>query len=103
MMPTGVIRHIDIYIYIYIYIGSTYKCTAPFAIINNWLYYVATEYREYQDSDMPRRGDYHCRYTVASSGCMVSVFDRREAEDMCDAERDCRAFVLSSNRTWTGG
>ncbi|KAI0236607.1 Extracellular tyrosine-protein kinase PKDCC [Lamellibrachia satsuma] len=59
-------------------------------------------YHEIRASDLPGQWDYHCRYTVASSGCTVSVFDRREAEDMCDAEPDCRAFVLSSERTWTG-
>ena len=33
----------------------------------------------------------------------MSVFDRREAEDICDMDEECKGFVMSATKTWTGG
>ena len=59
-------------------------------------------YKVLHHSDLPGLYDYRCRYSVASSGCTVSVFDQREAEDLCDGDPDCHAFVMSDQTTWTG-
>ena len=60
-------------------------------------------YKLFLSSDLPGQYDYSCRYTLGGVGCTVSVYDQREAEDLCDREPDCKAFVLSHNhKTWTG-
>ena len=60
------------------------------------------EYKCYEDKDLAGLFDYRCRYSVASVGCTVSVFDMAEAEEMCNADDQCHAFVVSPQTTWTG-
>lgn len=55
-----------------------------------------------EESDLPGQFDYRCRYSIATSGCTVSVFDQKEAEDLCDYDPECQAFVISSETSWTG-
>ena len=61
-----------------------------------------SEYKSYPSSDLPGLFDYRCRYSVAGGMCTVSVFDKQEAEHLCNDDLDCKAFVLSPHRTWTG-
>ncbi|KAL5009400.1 hypothetical protein ScPMuIL_014981 [Solemya velum] len=61
-----------------------------------------TEYAVYENRDLPGMFDYRCRFSISGSGCTVSVFDRKEAEELCDKDPECSGFVLSSQRTWTG-
>ncbi|XP_064601711.1 extracellular tyrosine-protein kinase PKDCC-like [Liolophura sinensis] len=61
-----------------------------------------TFYREYKNSDTPGHFDYRCKLSLSGSGCTISVFDQREAEDMCNTDPECRSFVMTSQMTWTG-
>ena len=60
-------------------------------------------YRHVPTADLPGLYDYRCRFSLSSAGCSVSVFDRREAEDICDMDEECKGFVMSATKTWTGG
>lgn len=52
--------------------------------------------------DLPGMFDYRCRVSLYGSGCTVSVFDEKEAEEVCDLDPFCKGFVVSKERTWTG-
>ena len=80
------------------YNGKLLSMYSDFIII---VFYTA-EYKSYPLSDLPGLFDYRCRYSVASGICTVSVFDQHEAEQLCNNDPDCNAFVLSPHRTWTG-
>ena len=54
------------------------------------------------ESDLPGQFDYRCRMSMSGGACTLSVFDQREAEDMCDADPDCQAFIMTKQHTWTG-
>jgi hypothetical protein len=60
-------------------------------------------YRVVEDRDMPGAHDYACKFSLTPNGCTLSVFDRREAEDFCDKDPMCQAFVMTDQKTWTGG
>lgn len=62
----------------------------------------ATRYKQISNVDLPGMYDYRCRFSLSSAGCSVSVYDRREAEDICDMEEECQGFVMSPTKTWTG-
>jgi hypothetical protein len=59
-------------------------------------------YEEHVAADFPGQYDYSCRYSHGSNACTISVFDRQEAEFLCDVEPQCTAFVLTAITTWTG-
>ncbi|KAL8580760.1 hypothetical protein ACOMHN_018432 [Nucella lapillus] len=61
-----------------------------------------TRYKAMAESDLPGQYDYRCRMSMSGGGCTLSVFDQREAEDLCDLDPECHAFVLTTQRTWTG-
>lgn len=61
-----------------------------------------TRYKHVTNADLPGLFDYRCRFSLSSAGCSVSVFDRREAEDICDMDEECKGFVMSATKTWTG-
>ncbi|ELT95075.1 hypothetical protein CAPTEDRAFT_134027 [Capitella teleta] len=46
--------------------------------------------------------DFVCQASLAPNACTLSVFDVREAEDVCDREATCKAFVMTDQKTWTG-
>ncbi|XP_074640104.1 extracellular tyrosine-protein kinase PKDCC-like [Tubulanus polymorphus] len=66
------------------------------------LYRSKTEYVKFEKSDFPGLFDYRCRFSLSGNGCTVSVFDQREAEDICNLDNNCQGFVVSSKKTWTG-
>lgn len=55
-----------------------------------------------RDADLPGLFDYRCQLSLAEVGCSFSVFDEQEAEVACDTDLDCKAFVLTDVKTWTG-
>lgn len=60
-------------------------------------------FRRFEDSEIPVGfHDYRCQLTVSGNGCMLSVHDDLEAMDICRSDRDCAAFVVSPQRSWTG-
>ncbi|KAK3597422.1 hypothetical protein CHS0354_040160 [Potamilus streckersoni] len=61
-----------------------------------------TEYKKVEKSDLPGQYDYRCRFSLSGSGCTVSVFDQKEAEEVCDLDPECKGFVISSQKSWTG-
>ena len=67
-----------------------------------WLNFFVSGYKEISDADLPGMFDYRCRFSLSSAGCSVSVYDQREAEDICDMDEECKGFVMSSSKTWTG-
>ncbi|XP_072166709.1 extracellular tyrosine-protein kinase PKDCC-like [Diadema setosum] len=57
----------------------------------------------YHDRDLPGTDDYWCpgsRQQAAT--CVLSVYDVKEATRICAREHQCHAFVVTSERTWTG-
>ena len=66
------------------------------------MHYIFTEYTSYNHSDLPGMFDYRCKSTIGGAACTVSVFDVREAQQICDADDQCHCFVISPQRTWTG-
>lgn len=61
-----------------------------------------TKYIKIPHADLPGMYDYRCRFSLSSAGCSVSVYDQREAEDVCDMDEECKGFVMSPTKTWTG-
>ncbi|ESN95229.1 hypothetical protein HELRODRAFT_193594 [Helobdella robusta] len=61
----------------------------------------AGRYRVKPGYDLPGHHDYQCSFTRNMIGCTLTVHDVIEAEEMCEAEKDCVAFVLSPLRSWT--
>lgn len=61
-----------------------------------------TGYKILQQTDMPGLHDYRCRLSLSVATCTVSVYDTREAEDICAMMEECRGFVMSKQTTWTG-
>lgn len=60
-----------------------------------------TEYTCLPDQDLPGLHDYRCRYSIGF-GCYISVYDQKEAEVLCNNDRQCKGFVISPHRTWSG-
>lgn len=52
--------------------------------------------------DMPGLHDYRCRLSLSVATCTVSVYDVQEAEEICEADEQCKGFVMSKQKTWTG-
>lgn len=63
---------------------------------------VNTTYKEMKQYDLPGIHDYRCWASLSGTGCALSVFDRKEAEDMCDTDPECHGFVMTQETTWTG-
>lgn len=55
-----------------------------------------------EQSDLPGQYDYRCRMSMSGGGCTLSVFDQREAEDICDDDPECKGFIMTKQHTWTG-
>ncbi|GAB1605112.1 extracellular tyrosine-protein kinase PKDCC-like [Argonauta hians] len=68
----------------------------------NRTYPIKTEYKEYVASDLPGQFDYRCRASISGTSCTLSVYDQKEAEDMCENDPDCYGFVMTNQTTWTG-
>ena len=79
-----------------------HTCRVHTLLYANYKYFISTVYRVISGSDMPGQYDYNCQYCMDGSGCTVSVYDIKEAEQLCDADVQCKAFVLTDSRTWTG-
>ncbi|XP_013062692.2 extracellular tyrosine-protein kinase PKDCC-like [Biomphalaria glabrata] len=60
------------------------------------------KYVMHSRSDLPGEFDYRCGLSLSGDGCTVSVFDLREAQDVCDSEESCRGFVWTQSKTWAG-
>ncbi|XP_014788337.1 extracellular tyrosine-protein kinase PKDCC [Octopus bimaculoides] len=63
---------------------------------------VKTEYKEYLESDLPGKYDYRCRASISGTSCTFTVFDQKEAEDICERDPECFGFVMTQETTWTG-
>ncbi|XP_014681490.1 PREDICTED: extracellular tyrosine-protein kinase PKDCC-like isoform X2 [Priapulus caudatus] len=61
-----------------------------------------TLYKVIHDADLPGMFDYRCQLTLSANGCSFSVFNVREAEEVCSADTYCKAFILAKEKTWTG-
>uniref|UniRef100_A0ABM5FK34 Extracellular tyrosine-protein kinase PKDCC isoform X1 n=1 Tax=Pogona vitticeps TaxID=103695 RepID=A0ABM5FK34_9SAUR len=46
--------------------------------------------------------NYRCWPSYHHKGCLLSVFDVREAIEVCESHSQCKAFVLTNQTTWTG-
>ncbi|XP_036429689.1 extracellular tyrosine-protein kinase PKDCC isoform X2 [Colossoma macropomum] len=60
-----------------------------------------TEYKRVVDASIPGE-NYRCWPSYQHDGCMLSVYDVREAIGVCESHAQCRAFVLTNQSTWTG-
>ncbi|XP_072533792.1 extracellular tyrosine-protein kinase PKDCC [Salminus brasiliensis] len=60
-----------------------------------------TEYKRVVEASIT--GDnYRCWPSYQHDGCMLAVYDVREAIGVCESHAQCRAFVLTNQSTWTG-
>lgn len=59
-------------------------------------------YKRIPQQDIRDNYDYICRLSLTGTGCTVSVFDLKEAEDLCNSDSECKAFVVTNQKTWTG-
>ncbi|XP_078000617.1 extracellular tyrosine-protein kinase PKDCC-like [Glandiceps talaboti] len=59
-------------------------------------------YRVLAGRDLSGKYDYRCMMSHSGDNCMLSAFNEQEAEDMCSSDKECRAFVVTSKKTWTG-
>ncbi|XP_029449167.1 extracellular tyrosine-protein kinase PKDCC [Rhinatrema bivittatum] len=46
--------------------------------------------------------NYRCWPSYDHKGCLLSVFDIREAMEVCESHPQCKAFVWTNQTTWTG-
>uniref|UniRef100_A0A8D0DYZ1 Extracellular tyrosine-protein kinase PKDCC n=1 Tax=Salvator merianae TaxID=96440 RepID=A0A8D0DYZ1_SALMN len=46
--------------------------------------------------------NYKCWPSYHHKGCLLSVFDLREAMEICEGHSQCKAFVFTNQTTWTG-
>lgn len=63
---------------------------------------IVVDYQLYPASDLPGKFDYRCRLSLSGSGCTRSAYDVMEASTICDADPECRGFVVSKQTTWSG-
>lgn len=63
---------------------------------------LVSEYKVLDSSDLPGQFDYRCRMSMSGAGCTLSVFDQREAEDLCEQDPECKALVMTDQLTWAG-
>nr|XP_033791549.1 extracellular tyrosine-protein kinase PKDCC isoform X2 [Geotrypetes seraphini] len=61
----------------------------------------ATEYRRVPDTSIVEE-NYRCWPSYHHQGCLLSVFDLREAIEVCESHSQCKAFVWTNQTTWTG-
>ncbi|XP_071810404.1 extracellular tyrosine-protein kinase PKDCC-like [Asterias amurensis] len=61
-------------------------------------------YQLIEDGDLPKHGDYWCASSLhmGSPSCVLLAFDENEAKYLCDQDDQCRSFVMTSEKTWTG-
>ena len=62
-----------------------------------------TDYISFPQQDLPGQFDYRCRFSMSGGACTLSVFDLREAQDICDMDEECHGFIWTRKHTWTGG
>ena len=55
-------------------------------------------------ADFPGLHDYQCSMTQSLSAvnCQFLAFDETEAKQRCNEDSQCKAFVMSDDKTWTG-
>ncbi|XP_030050469.1 extracellular tyrosine-protein kinase PKDCC [Microcaecilia unicolor] len=59
------------------------------------------EYRRVPDTSIVEE-NYKCWPSYHHKGCLLSVFDLREAIEVCESHSQCKAFVWTNQTTWTG-
>ncbi|XP_070571051.1 extracellular tyrosine-protein kinase PKDCC-like [Ptychodera flava] len=60
------------------------------------------EYVAMPGKDLSGKHDYRCLLSHSGDGCTLTAFDQREGEDLCTNDKECRAFVMTSKKTWSG-
>lgn len=61
-------------------------------------------YKVMLDTDLPGYHDYWCPSTRSPevNNCVFSVASEEEAQYICAMDKECRAFVMTEDKTWTG-
>ncbi|KAI4883449.1 hypothetical protein NFI96_023567 [Prochilodus magdalenae] len=70
-------------------------------LMNDTQTHKTAEYKRVVDASIPGE-NYRCWPSYQHDGCMLSVYDVREAVGVCESHAQCRAFVLTNQSTWTG-
>lgn len=68
-------------------------------------YFLFTDtYKVMLDMDLPGYYDYWCPSTRCPevNNCVFSVASEEEAQYICAMDKECRAFVMTEDKTWTG-
>lgn len=59
-------------------------------------------YKKIVKADFPTLHDYHCSNTRLPGACELAVYNIAEARYECDMDDECRAFVTTKTKLWTG-
>ncbi|XP_028407704.1 extracellular tyrosine-protein kinase PKDCC-like [Dendronephthya gigantea] len=59
-------------------------------------------YKAIPRADFPGRHDYECDHSISLVNCQSLKFDEIEAMKQCDEDIECKAFVMSYDKTWIG-
>lgn len=59
-------------------------------------------FKKLEDCDLPGMFDYYCRNSISAVGCVMSVLNEEEAVQFCMQDVECKAVVLTKEKTWTG-
>jgi hypothetical protein len=65
-------------------------------------YRVRYQYRAVPRADFPGSHDYECNHSLSLVNCQSVAFSNIEAMRQCDEDLECRAFVMSYEKTWIG-
>ena len=60
------------------------------------------KYKAIPRADFPGRHDYECDHSISLVNCQSLHFDEVEAMRQCDDDANCKAFVMSYEKTWIG-
>ena len=60
------------------------------------------KYKAIPRADFPGRHDYECDHSISLVNCQSLHFDEIEAMRQCDDDANCKAFVMSYEKTWIG-
>ncbi|XP_072049455.1 extracellular tyrosine-protein kinase PKDCC-like [Amphiura filiformis] len=62
------------------------------------------KFDKFPNQDYPAVHDYWCHGTIyaGANSCAFSVVDESEARYLCSHDPQCKAFVMTSQKTWTG-
>lgn len=88
--------------FLILYYPNLSSNTCSFYIFISEKYRPRYQYKAIPRADFPGCHDYECGHSISLVNCQALVFDEVEAMRQCDGDFECKAFVLSYEKTWIG-